>query len=278
MDRIAIHNAVFPESAMRVEGFGLKNDAQDHNGFCVMVSQPFVTGRAATQEEIERHMAAAGFRLAGEGAAKRLFRFVSEDGILIHDLNSLNAVLSPCGNVMVFDCDAMPNRDPKLGSVHEPQAITFSERAVRDIGEILEKIVPRETGRLDFEMLYGTRENMLHEQLRETGRYDGMIDVKALGPCLVAADPSDRERVLLMPHESAVLMSRLTGDYAMDDAQRACMAEGHAVRLDTQTTVAFSLDRGRPVKIRQQRKYRGTMEQVRERPVHVEPAKKTLKF
>ena len=102
MDRIAIHNAAFPEMALTVEGFGVREDAEDNTGFVLVCSQPKAVGRTPTKAEIEDGMKARFFDLSQNG----LYWISGLDNIVIEDVNVMNAVTSPEGRLLVFDCDA----------------------------------------------------------------------------------------------------------------------------------------------------------------------------
>ena len=51
LESIAIHNRLFPETAMKIVGFG-KSDGE----FCVIIEQPRINGRFATTEEIQQFL------------------------------------------------------------------------------------------------------------------------------------------------------------------------------------------------------------------------------
>lgn len=62
LDRIIIHNAVFPYSALKVFGYGKNQD----NRFVVMAEQPYIRGVSVSSEERCRFMHEMGFEDAGE--------------------------------------------------------------------------------------------------------------------------------------------------------------------------------------------------------------------
>ena len=107
LDRIAIHNAVFPEMAMHVVGFGMRDDTPDileqfSQGFCVIISQPEAYGQTPTLEDMERGMKERFFDLSQNG----FFWVNGHDNIVIADVHDQNAVISPGGKLLVFDCEA----------------------------------------------------------------------------------------------------------------------------------------------------------------------------
>ena len=100
--RIALHNALFPET--RLEFRGLMDVPQDQGlggsgGLYSVVSQTAIRAvRGATRAEVEAEMEKRGFS-----------RYASEDyynpdtGIVVQDLHDENVVISPRGSVVVFD-------------------------------------------------------------------------------------------------------------------------------------------------------------------------------
>ena len=61
LDRVAIHNGLFPETAMEVLGF-----ARDKSGqFVIMVFQPYVVGDIINETERKEFMSSMGFKPAG---------------------------------------------------------------------------------------------------------------------------------------------------------------------------------------------------------------------
>lgn len=260
MDRISLHNAVFPETAMHVEGFGMHDEADDASGFVVTVRQPFVLGNVPDSDFVLEEIKRRDFRLHGEDAMKQVkddavkdglkvpkfsvfFTFVSEDGIRMVDVNDLNAVVSPKGNLLVYDCDLDLHKDPGLGPVHQIPPVTFDETAVQQIDTLINNLVPRTYKRSAFLEMYGTEENGLEEQLSATGRYNGLID-GAFDRWLVSLNPENKDEVLLLPQESAALMMSLLPEEEFSPAERNALAAGLGVRKEGRF-VAFNLDKGR---------------------------------
>lgn len=256
VDRITIHNAVFPETALRVEGFGVKEDAFDSLGFVIIVSQPWVTGTAPTQDEVDAGMRARGFREAEESGG---FGFLlSESGMtMLNDIHDLNSVRTPHGWLAVFDCVAAPNVFGLGGKRHVVPDVSFDPDAVSRIKGIVESLLPLETKTATFlaAVPEPLRDAFLRS-LRDTGRCEGLIPVPG------AADPSDRFTVQLCPGDGGrVLVStpqkiramlRLTRGVTDDgapltDAEASDLSKGKAVRRDGMR-LSFDLDRGRVIR------------------------------
>ena len=102
LDRIIIHNAIFPETRLKVIGF-----AKDHKGdFVVVVQQPYVVGEPITQEERVSFMYDLGFEDAGMDYGMHL-NYKSSD-LYIGDLNEFNALKGQFG-LHVIDADCRLN-------------------------------------------------------------------------------------------------------------------------------------------------------------------------
>ena len=102
LDRIAIHNAIFPETRLLVIGF-----ARDLLGnFVVVVQQPYVVGKPITQEERVNFMHEMGFEDAGMDYGMCLNYKTSD--LYIGDLNEFNALRGENG-LHVIDADCRLN-------------------------------------------------------------------------------------------------------------------------------------------------------------------------
>jgi len=113
-DRIALHNWLFPETAMVVVGFGrtkaLWNPDDTRGQFVIHVRQPLIQiSGSATEEEIAERMVGMGFVDGGGG------RWTSGDGsVVVDDLHEENAVVDGTGRFCVVDADIRLNT-PRLG-------------------------------------------------------------------------------------------------------------------------------------------------------------------
>lgn len=107
LDRVIIHNAIFPNSALRVFGFG-----RDENGvFGILVEQPYIEGSIVPEEERVAFMSKMGFSEAGEDYGMHLN--YKTDELYIGDLNDYNMLKGNSG-IHVFDADCRLNV-PSLG-------------------------------------------------------------------------------------------------------------------------------------------------------------------
>ena len=107
LDRIIIHNAVFPDSALKVIGFGRNERAE----FVVLVEQPYIKGVGVTPEERKCFMHNLGFEDAGEDYGMCLNYKTST--LYIGDLNEYNIIKGEEG-IHVIDADCRLNT-PTLG-------------------------------------------------------------------------------------------------------------------------------------------------------------------
>ena len=102
LDRIIIHNAIFPETCLTVIGF-----ARDIRGnFVVVVKQPYVVGIPITQDERMKFMHDLGFEDAGMDYGMQLNYKTPE--LYIGDLNEYNALKGEYG-LHVIDADCRLN-------------------------------------------------------------------------------------------------------------------------------------------------------------------------
>ena len=253
LDRISIHNAVFPETAMRVEGFGVKEDAFDHLGFVVVVSQPWVTGTAPSQDEVDAGMKARGFSEPQESEG---FGFLlSPSGMtMLNDIHDLNSVRTPQGHRAVFDCVAAPNVFGLGGRRHVIPDVSYDPDAVARIRGRVESLLPMETSLREF---LGTVPAPLRaaaaNALRTTRRCEGLVPVpgasSADGYLTVQVCPQDGSRVLVSTPQKIRGMLRATrgavdGGTPLSEGEATLLAAGKTVARDG-LRLSFDLDRGR---------------------------------
>lgn len=120
LDRIALHNAYFPETRLYVLGFG--RDAQ--NNFKIIVEQPYIKGNPVTDDEIATFMSQMGFTLRNP----RNWTYATPQ-IYLSDMHDENVIRSDNGTIFVIDCDIRINT-PSLregGTRHLTTNITWSE-------------------------------------------------------------------------------------------------------------------------------------------------------
>lgn len=101
MNRILIHNLVFPTTAMKM----LKIGASD-NEISIIVEQPFIedSGIAPTMDEIQNYMTnTLGFTLS---KGKDINAEYTKDGYLVTDIRPENVIKQPDGSLAVIDCFA----------------------------------------------------------------------------------------------------------------------------------------------------------------------------
>ncbi len=86
LDAIALHNYLFPETAMKVRGFTRDSD----NLMRIILTQPYVTcKRLATKAEIDEMVAIKGFRDNGDGQG---VNYIS-DRIALEDMHPANVFI-----------------------------------------------------------------------------------------------------------------------------------------------------------------------------------------
>lgn len=101
MNRILIHNLVFPTTAMKM----LKVGTSD-NGISIIVEQPFIedSGIAPTMDEIQNYMTnTLGFTLS---KGKGINAEYTKDGYIVTDIRPENVIKQSDGSLAVIDCFA----------------------------------------------------------------------------------------------------------------------------------------------------------------------------
>ena len=101
LDRIALHNAYFPETRLTVLGFG-----RDSRGeFKIITEQPFIDGQPVSDAEIADYMRKMGFELRNP----RNWTWATPD-IYLSDMHDENVLRSNHTNTLfVVDCDIRIN-------------------------------------------------------------------------------------------------------------------------------------------------------------------------
>ena len=108
LDRIALHNYLFPETAMSLFAFGKSKKGE----LSFLVRQPFIKGSHLTKEQIRQHIERIGFgpnpfpRFSGEDYLTPL--------IALGGMHDENLLLTPQGHIAVIDSDIRLNT-PELG-------------------------------------------------------------------------------------------------------------------------------------------------------------------
>lgn len=218
LDKIDIHNATFPETALEVIGFGLKDTAFDNSGYSIIVKQRSVEGvRARDMQSIDRMMADKGFSRDNTTA----IRYVSEEkDIVIHDINPDNAVVDTDGNIIVFDCDAYLN----AGGYAIPD-IKFSEENVRKINDTLLEICPKSIFFSELDRLCPQASRIL----RDGQKIEGTVMLRDGRAVTLDRDPDSSLRVLVQQPCNSF---RLIGGEQFTASQRKALSEGCTVKTD----------------------------------------------
>lgn len=101
LDRIALHNAYFPETRLTVLGFG-----RDSRGeFKIIAEQPFIDGQPVSDDEIAEYMQQMGFKLKNP----RNWTWATPE-IYLSDMHDENVLRSNRTNTLfVVDCDIRIN-------------------------------------------------------------------------------------------------------------------------------------------------------------------------
>ena len=100
LDRISLHNRMFPETNLLILGYGRKQNGE----WQVVASQPYVQGSQMDDGQIFEFAQRLGFQLINP----RNWTFATPE-IYLSDLHDENVILSKEGNVFVVDCDVRIN-------------------------------------------------------------------------------------------------------------------------------------------------------------------------
>ena len=101
LDRIALHNAYFPETQLTVLGFGRNQKGE----FKIICEQPFIGGSHVSDEEIAEYMRRMGFELKNP----HNWTYATPD-IYLSDMHDENVIRSNrTHTIFVIDCDIRIN-------------------------------------------------------------------------------------------------------------------------------------------------------------------------
>ena len=100
LDRITLHNTLFPATRMLVLGFGRTTQGD----FQILVQQQFIHGNRVNDSEIQDYAQSIGFKLINP----RNWTYATSD-IYLSDLHDENLIKTPQGNIHVIDCDVRIN-------------------------------------------------------------------------------------------------------------------------------------------------------------------------
>ncbi len=106
LDRITLHNTYFPETKLRVLGFGRNEDGD----FKIIVEQSFIQGSQISNDEIVSFVTSLGFELKN----LRNWTYATPE-IYLSDMHDENIIKSSNGSIFVIDCDIRINT-PELKS------------------------------------------------------------------------------------------------------------------------------------------------------------------
>lgn len=100
LDRISLHNAYFPETTLKVVGFGRNGDGD----FFIIAEQAFIQGYRMTDDEIATFLNRMGFSLINP----RNWTWATPE-VYLSDMHDENLIRSKQGNIFVVDCDIRIN-------------------------------------------------------------------------------------------------------------------------------------------------------------------------
>lgn len=252
LDRISIHNAIFPETALSVEGFGIRDDATSSNDFVAVVKQPFVKGTAPSSDELEaevkRQMKEKGFDCPEDMAG---WFYVSESGnLMITDMTDLNCVISPEGNLLVFDCEAYLNINPQLKGKYTIPKLDYDSDKVAYIEMILTSYAPQVVPKTNLRSYLHVNDlKQAESEMKAYGQTITPIDNGSDVTFTLAENPDKPDTVLVMRSSSTKEMLRYHNGKTDEGIQLSkedmkMLSGGQAVKKGN-TVYIFNIDKGR---------------------------------
>ena len=101
LDRITLHNTLFPAASFKICGFGRSSDGE----FQFIVEQPFIQGGHISLDEIRRFMEMSGFKKSDKDRGNTY----TTDYLYVSDLHDENVIKTANGTLIVIDADVRWN-------------------------------------------------------------------------------------------------------------------------------------------------------------------------
>lgn len=221
LDRISIHNAVFPEASLTVVGFGMKDDSEDNRGFSIIIKQPTIIGsRAKDPEEVYNSLIDRDLKPLNATS----WCFTSQTkNILLQDIHDQNMIRTREGRIIIFDCEAELNTDPRTQGSYVIPEVEYSEEAIAAIDGILDRICPRTMTVEELEKVSPDAARTI----RAGRRYEGLIEMNTdNGTIKAIAAPDGEGKVLVTDIESVALM---VPESELKAEDREKLLQGHTI-------------------------------------------------
>ena len=97
VDRVLLHNALFPNAPYQVHGFSFDNHDYEQS-FRFIISQPFIKGKQPSRKQIDDFMSGLGF-----SKSKLNEDWYETDFLNVTDMHTKNALVDEKGNIYVID-------------------------------------------------------------------------------------------------------------------------------------------------------------------------------
>lgn len=250
LDRVAIHNAIFPEAAMTIDGFGVRDYSNDHTDFCAIVSQPFIEGTVPTQEQIDESMRERGLREPSYSAGSGFYLYETpSSSVLITDVHDNNCVLTPKGKVVVFDCEAMVNDVGGFGGKYVIPPLQYSEASVKEIMRKIRMVTPLSVPEdvVAFALPEKDKDDILARLSRKGTTV--LVEEGKLQGHLLQRDPEDKRRVIVsMPGQLEMFFRlhapKLDDGSSVTEKEKQLLLRGEPFKR-CNSLYRFDLDKGR---------------------------------
>lgn len=198
MDRISIHNAIFPETRLEVIGFGMKDDSEDNTGFSVILRQPLIQGEITSDpEKVFNSFIARNLLPLNDSS----WCFTTETkNIVLSDIHDQNMIETARGNIILFDCEALLNTDSQTKGNYIIPEVKGNEESVRAIDSTLKEIIPHE---FSFEDLAKNNPTAA-KKLYSSGSYEGLVSMPINGKKSKVVISVSKERKILAIKPSTI--------------------------------------------------------------------------
>lgn len=228
LDRIALHNYLFPSTKIEVKDFGTNKNGN----FRVGVIQPLIIAeRAATKQEIKNYMEGLGFEQ--EGVSGLDYR---KDNIIVRDLHEDNVVADKDGNIYFIDPQILVKSQKGLGdgsvaSIQNAKNETAEQPIPEGTTESVEgneQVAPTEEGR--------PPETITVEAEGATGEGQPPISEPPKGSRIHVQRPATE-----LSHRG---LQNVANEFSLDDVKKRDRKTDIQLRKDAENTINSWIEKG----------------------------------
>ena len=245
LDRIAIHNTLYPETHLEVIGFGKDKEGCLH----VVVKQQFIEGTSVNEskddEKIVNIDSLDTFNQITTGDNE--MRFVTPN-LCVWDFNDRNIIRNSVnGKDMVIDFEACLNIPEKgMGGQWIIPEVEGDLSAMKSIHSALRNLLPSELETHKLLPLIQKNNPGFIDEWKKTGRYPAPVSLPTkdglTNDFIVQDDPQHPGTVLVTSCSKAFRLIKY--DERFSEKEKAQLSQGHTVPKDGKE-YNYSLDKGR---------------------------------